>query len=221
MLISYSHSFIFFHVAKVAGTSIRHALDPYTIEPEYFKIKRPPKEIGGKSNKLYKMWDSVLSHATVKQTQKALPKEFNDFYKFAFVRNPWDWHVSMYHFILKDKENPRNEILCELGSFKNYLEWVLTEDKPYAKNATKLQKTMLIDENGQLAVNMLGQYENLNEDFNKITAQLGINASLPKLNDSRHLSYQDYYNDYTKKLVATHFAEDIDLFKYTFDGKNA
>jgi hypothetical protein len=219
MLISYRHSFIFFHVAKVAGTSIRHALDPYTVEPEYFKIKRPPKEINGRANKLYKMWDSVLSHATVMQTQKALPKEFNHFYKFAFVRNPWDWQVSMYHFILKEKENFSHEILCELGSFKNYLEWLLTEDKPYPKGATKLQKTMLIDKNGHIAVDKIGRFENLNADFNEITAHLGINASLPKLNHSLHRNYQDYYNDNTQKLVATYFEEDIDLFGYTFNGK--
>ncbi len=220
MFISYSHSFIFFHVAKVAGTSIRHALSPYTVEPDYFKIKRPPKEINGRTNKLYTMWDSVLSHATVRQTQQELPDEFDRFYKFAFVRNPWDWQVSMYHFLLKEKENPRYKMLCELGSFKNYLEWLPTEDKPYPKSATKLQKTMLIDDKGEIAVDKLGRFENLNEDFNQITLQLGIKASLPKLNNSNHRNYRDYYNDYTRKLVATHFAEDIDLFKYTFDGKN-
>lgn len=216
MLISYSRSFIFFHVAKVAGISIRQALEPYTQEPERFKIKRPQAEINGQPNRLYELWSSTLTHATVQQTQQALPKEFDQFYKFAFVRNPWDWQVSMYHFLLKETENPRYQTIKELGSFTRYLEWVIDTDKPFPKGATKLQKSMLVDKEGHIAVNNIGRFENLSEDFQRISDKLEITASLPKLNYSNHKKYQDYYNDYSKKLVAKHFAEDIDLFEYTF-----
>lgn len=216
MLISYSHSFIFFHVAKVAGISIRQALEPYTEDPERFKIKRPKPEINGVPNRLYELWSSTLTHATVQQTQQSLPDEFNNFYKFAFVRNPWDWQVSMYHFLLKETENPRYQTIKELGSFTRYLEWVVDTEKPFPKGATKLQKSMLVDGNGNVAVDEIFRFENLSEDFQKISGKLAIQASLPKLNYSNHKKYQDYYDDYSRKFVAKHFAEDIDLFKYTF-----
>ncbi len=216
MLISYTHSFIFFHVAKVAGISIRQALAPYTQEPEHFKVRRPPREIDGKPNVLYDIWSSTLTHATVRQTQKALPREFSQSYKFAFVRNPWDWQVSMYYFLLKETDNPRYETVESLGSFKNYLEWVVNEDKPFPKGATKLQKSMLVDEHGRIAVDEIGRFEHLAVDFQTITAKLGIRASLPRLNHSNHKSYQDYYDAHSKMLVAKYFAEDIDLFEYTF-----
>ena len=217
MLISNTHSFIFFHVAKVGGISIRHALSPYTQEPECFRINRPPREINNKPNPLYAIWDSALTHATVKQTQKALPEAFETYHKFAFVRNPWDWHVSMYHFLLNQPENRRFEMIKGFGGFKPYMEWVVTEDKPFPKGATKLQSTMLVDTNGNIAVDEIGRFENLSEDFNAITARLGIQASLPKLNYSTHKRYQDYYDDKTRKLVEQHFAQDIDLFKYHFN----
>ncbi len=216
MLISYTHSFMFFHVAKVAGISIRQALAPHVQEPEHFQINRPPREIGGKTNNLYEIWNSMLTHATVKQTKRSLPKEFNQSYKFAFVRNPWDWQVSMYHFLLKETENSRYETIKALGSFKKYLEWVADEDNPFPKGATKLQKSMLVDENGHIAVDEIGRYENLAEDFSRITTRLGINTSLPKLNNSHHKCYQDYYDADSKRLVAKHFSEDIDFFKYRF-----
>lgn len=216
MLISQTHSFIFFHVAKVAGISIRNTLAPYCEEPKHFKIPRPPKTINGKPNQLYEIWRSALTHATVQQSQAALPDEFDKAYKFAFVRNPWDWQVSMYHFLLKETENPRYEQIKALGSFKNYLEWVITEKRPFPKGATKLQKSMLVDKDGKLAVDEIGRFENLNNDFDKITKKLGIKASLPRLNFSEHKSYQDYYDSHSQKLVAQHFAEDIDLFNYTF-----
>ena len=217
MLISNTHSFIFFHVAKVGGISIRHALMPYTQEPERFKMRRPPKEINGKTNPLYAIWDSALTHATVQQTQKALPEEFETFYKFAFVRNPWDWHVSMYHFLLKQTENHRYDLITHFGSFRKYMEWVITENKPFPKGATKFQNTMLKDASGNIAVDEIGRFETLSEDFANISARLGIEASLPKLNYSQHKHYQNYYDTSTKKLVEKHFAEDIELFKYTFN----
>jgi len=216
MLISYSHSFIFFHVAKVAGISMRHELLQYAQEPERFNIRRPVQEINGVPNDLYLMWDSMLTHATVKQTQRALPDEFGKFYKFAFVRNPWDWQVSMYHFLLKEKQNPRYNTVSQLGSFKKYLEWVVEEKKPFPRGATKLQKMMLVDNSGRVAVDEIGRFETLAEDFRRITTKVGIEASLPKLNSSAHRNYQDYYDAYTKKLVENYFAEDIDLFGYTY-----
>jgi len=217
MLISYTHSFIFFHVAKVGGISIRHALNPYTQEPKRFKINRPAQIINGKFNPFYAIWESALTHATVAQTQKALPQEFDKFHKFAFVRNPWDWQVSMYHFLLNQKDNYNYEMIKEFGSFRKYMEWVVLEDKPFPKGATKLQKTMLIDSGGNLAIDKIGRFENLAEDFNNIMGSLNINATLAKLNTSKHKPYQIYYDTYTKKLVEKHFAEDIDLFKYTFN----
>lgn len=217
MLVSYSHSFIFFHVAKVAGTSIRHALEPYTSEPSHFRIKRPVKEINGRLNPLYEMWSSALTHATVKQTQQALPDEFERFFSFAFVRNPWDWQVSMYHFLLQETDNPRYTTVKQLGGFKQYLEWLVNEENPYPKGATKLQKSMLVDDKGRIVVDRIGRYENLAEDFQTITASIGLDTKLPIMNTSSHRNYRDYYDTYTQQLVAKHFAEDIDAFEYTFN----
>jgi len=217
MLVSYTHSFIFFHVAKVGGISIRHALAPYTQEPSRFKINCPPQKINNKPNPLYAIWKSALTHATVVQTQAALPQEFDKFHKFAFVRNPWDWQVSMYHFLLKQKNNQYYEKICQFNSFKEYMQWVVLEEKPFPKGATKHQKTMLIDKKGMIAVDEIGRFETFSEDFNKIMEKLGVHATLPKLNNSKHKPYQGYYDTYTKKLVEKNFAEDIDLFQYTFD----
>jgi len=218
MLISSTHSFIFFHVAKVAGVSIRDALTPYTQEPERFITKRPPQNINGQRNPLYDRWDSMLTHATVAQTQRALPEQFASFYKFAFVRNPWDWQVSMYHFVLKMQADLDAHTVAQLGSFERYLAWVVATDKPrpFPRGATKFQKAMLVDKSGQLGVDDIGRFETLSEDFNRFAAKIGIDVSLPNLNRSQHKRYHDYYDDHTKKLVAKHFAEDIDLFEYTF-----
>lgn len=219
MQISYSHKFIFFHVAKVAGLSIRDALNGCTAEPEKFKIKRPPQLSKGKPNPLYAIWEALLLHATAKDAKKHLPGNiFDDFYKFAFVRNPWDWHVSMYHFILKEKEHVHHEVVKSMGGFgEPYLQWVIDTKRPFARGATKFQKDMVTDADGNLIVDCIGRFETLATDFNRICQSLGVDASLPHLNGTSHRDYRSYYNDTTRQMVATYFKDDIDLFGYTFE----
>ena len=218
MLISYSHKFIFFHVTKAAGTSVKEALKDYAEEPDKFKIKRPPKERNGQPNKLYELWQSSLWHAKAKDVKREFPQEYNDFYKFAFVRNPWDWQVSYYHFILKETTHIRHELVKNMsGGFEEYLEWVIVTKNPFPKGATKLQKEIIVEQNGELNIDYLGRYETINEDFNHVCQVLNLQTSLPYLNQSKHRDYRGYYSDRTRKLVADNFQEDIELFGYSFD----
>ncbi|MEE4359287.1 MAG: sulfotransferase family 2 domain-containing protein [Desulfococcaceae bacterium] len=219
MLISYTHKFIFFHVAKAAGLSIREALRPYVQEPERFKIRRPPKMTDGKPNPIYEMWENTLLHAKAGDVRKELEKDIYDsFYKFAFVRNPWDWQVSMYHFILKDPIHVKHKLVTSMGGFEEFLEWVIASEKPYPRGASKFQKDVITDEQGNLIIDFAGRFENLAHDFAHVCRVIGIRASLPRINTTDHRDYRDYYNNNTKKMVAEHFREDIELFGYTFDG---
>ncbi|MBP0019135.1 MAG: sulfotransferase family 2 domain-containing protein [Cyanobacteria bacterium SBLK] len=220
MLISYTQKFIFFHVAKVAGTSMREALKEYAREPDKFRIARPPKMLEGKPNPLYEMWFSFLWHAKARDAEKYLPSEvYHDFYKFAFVRNPWDWQVSMYNFMIKEKiyEETRPWV-----TFEEYLDWVAITDRPYAKGATKLQKDIISDRNGKIMVDFIGRYENLAQDFQSVCDRLHIEAHLPHVNQSSRTKqdYRTYYNEKTKGIVADIFQEDIQLFGYDFDNEN-
>jgi len=218
MLISYTHKFIFFHVAKVAGLSIREALKDYVQEPEKFKIKRPAKMINGKPNPFYAIWDAFLTHIKAKDAKQELPEAiYNDFYKFAFVRNPWDWQVSMYYFILKETGHVKYELVKSMSGFAEYLEWVVETENPYAKGATKFQKDTITDDEGKIIVDFIGRYENLNHDFHYVCQSLNLEASLPIINKTIHRDYRSYYNPKTQKIVAEHFKADIELFGYTFD----
>lgn len=218
MLISHSHRFIFFHVAKTGGLSVRSALLPYTEEPDKFKIKRPPAQKAGRPNPFYAVWEALLLHATACDAQKELPEAlFKGYYKFAFVRNPWDWQVSMYHFILNEPTHVRHDLVAALGSFDRYLDWVVATPSPYPKGATKHQHETLVDSSGCLLVDHIGRYETLAPDFAQICRQLGLTAQLPHLNRSKHRNYQSYYNERSRQMVAEHFATDIHLFGYTFD----
>lgn len=219
MLISPSHRFIFIHVAKVAGLSVREALNPYAEEPEHFRIKRPDQLINGKPNLLYAMWKEALIHPTAVQIRKELGEPvFNSYFKFAFVRNPWDLQISMYHFILKETQHRHHQAVKAMANFANFLEWVMATPKPFAKGATKFQKDMLCDSNGQVLADFVGRYENLTDDFAYLCQRLNLKTQIPHLNQSQHRDYQSYYDAKTKQLVADYFKEDIELFGYEFEG---
>jgi hypothetical protein len=221
MLISYSHRFIFIHVGKSAGMSMRNALLPFCTEPEKFKIRRPPREKDGQPNPVYTMWETLLLHPKCSDVKRELPAEiFDSFYKFAFVRNPWDILVSLYHFMLSDPEIPRHDEVKALADFEAFVGWSIAEASPFPKGITKLQADMVTDRDGKLLIDDIGYYETLREDFTRICRHVGIDAELPHLNSSRHRDYRSYYNDRTRALVGEHFARDINLFGYTFDGRD-
>ncbi|MCX7096626.1 MAG: sulfotransferase family 2 domain-containing protein [Methylococcales bacterium] len=218
MLISYDRKFIFFHVAKVAGLSLREALAPYTTEPEKFKIRRPIKLIDGKLNPLYSIWESTVIHATALSTQKELGEaDFEQYFKFAFVRNPWDWQVSMYHFILKETAHAHHQRVKALAGFSDYVKWMIAEKKPFEKGATRYQKDMICNKQGEVIVDFVGRFENLADDFNYVSQYLGLEASIPYLNQSHHRPYQSYYDSETYELIAEHFKDDIALLGYEFE----
>jgi hypothetical protein len=111
----------------------------------------------------------------------------------------------------QSKKHFQHRLVNSMSGFEEYIEWRVIEDK-------HLQKDFVTDENGDILVDFIGRYERLNSDFNQICKKLNIQANLPHTNASVHRDYRTYYDEFTQKLVADHFAEDIDLFGYTFDG---
>jgi hypothetical protein len=94
------------------------------------------------------------------------------------------------------------------------------EAAPFPKGITKLQADMLTGADGTLLVDEIGRYETLRADFARICRHVGIEPLLPHLNRSHHRDYRTYYTERTRALVAEHFRKDIELFGYTFDGRD-
>ena len=220
MVLSYTHNFIFIHIVKTGGMSVRAALQPYSAEPERFVMRRPRKMAGDVVNPLYKVWETLLLHPKASDVKRELPPElFERCFKFAFVRNPWDLLVSMYHFILREPEGEKHNVVKALGSFDAFVEYAASTPEPFPKGSTKLQIEMITDAGGNLLVDFVGAYEDLEEDFKEVARMVGIRAELPHLNRSVHEDYRTYYNERTRAIVEEHFQPDIKRFGYSFDGR--
>lgn len=210
MLISKKHNFIFIHIYKNAGTSISTALKPFaqsrvfrTANYVLKKVKLPspffdPQPFHG--------------HVTASEIREKLGHElFDSCFSFAFVRNPWDWQVSLYKFMLKKEEHHQHELIKKLGSFEEYIKWRCDQE-------ALLQKKIIYSDEGEKLVNFVGRFETIEADFEKVCLEINVSASLPKLNVSNKNNepYQSFYTDTTRELVEQAFKPDIELFGYEF-----
>lgn len=203
MIISHKKRFIFIHIYKVAGTSVRNAFSPYAdITFRKYTLRRL----------LYvlRLANSPEEHITALELSERLPSNvFDGYFKFAFVRNPWDWQVSLYHYILSHPLHPQHRDIKRLSSFRSYIMWRI-------EHGVELQKSFVCGDDGRLLVDYVGRYETLEKDFEIICDRIGISASLPHKNPSNHKPYRSYYDSELAHMVAEHYRDDIEYFNYTF-----
>jgi hypothetical protein len=203
MLVSLAHKFIFIHIPKAAGTSMVHALR---------RFSRPslPRRILQGAGLAAPTVPPLPDHATALGARDALPPDlFAACFKFAVVRNPWAWQVSFFHYIRQHRKHWQYASVSRL-SFAEYLDWRIRSDK-------FLQKDFVTDESGNMLIDFVARFENLEEDAAQIFRKIGVDATLPHRNRSRHDDYRSYYDDRTRELVADHFRDDIEMFQYSFN----
>jgi hypothetical protein len=218
MLLSLKYNFLFVHIAKTGGTSIRNALwrykwtDPYRI-PQ-FLCSRLSAMAG------HKIGAKFPRHAKLIAAKEMLPSEvFERLFKFAFVRNPWDLQVSSYHHIRRE----RPQLITHIDSFEAFLRWKLDPARPpqyHADMSTELQSDYLIDLHGRRIVDFIGRYEFLAEDFEEACRRIGIRRpDLPHARKAvdRRKDYRSYYDDATAQWIADHYRQDIEAFGFRFD----
>jgi hypothetical protein len=213
LIISYSHRFIFIHIPRTAGTSIQTALAPYAHCVERHWMNRALELVGIRVNHFAPHpWKRFRGHVTAAQLRSHLPSEvFEDLFKFAFVRNPWDLMVSYYHYLLCEPRHHRHQQVRRIESFEAYVEYMVRRNRfPQTRYVTGAK--------GHLLVDFVGRFESLRADFGYVCRRLGLTLRLPHVNQSAHRDYRTYYSDRSAELVATHFRRDIERFGYTFDG---
>jgi hypothetical protein len=209
VILSSSKSFLFLHVYKVAGSSIRRGLLPYAnkriVAGQAVNSVLQQLRMPALKNPLYNY------HPRLRDVRDVLGgDEFEKLFKFTFVRNPWDWQVSLYHYALQSPRHPQYDLMKSMADFDAYLDWRVNED-------LKLQSDFVCDEDGKLLVDYLGHFETLNDDFKHVCEQVGIPYNLPFINQSKRRQYAEYYSDRGRELIEKAFAADIERFGYRFD----
>jgi hypothetical protein len=206
MLISDSHQFIFVHIRKAAGSSIRDTLEPLSLvkpEDNWSKIKSRFL----RTEKDYKKY-AFRQHDSITVAKRLMPPElFESYFKFAFVRNPWDRLVSEYEFIRRRPDHGRHSKVMKMG-FEKYIVY-------QSKRFDAHQINMLADKDGNLLMDFIGKFENLHDDWNRITEKLGIkNKELTHRKKAGIKDYDSYYTEESRALVSDLWKRDIEAFGY-------
>lgn len=187
---------IFIHIPKTAGYSVTHGL-----------------------------FNEVTGHSTWQRYYMTNPSKFRRYFKFAFVRNPWDRAVSSFHFLqaggmIEQDSKWAREHLHGL-SFSDFVRNWLNEDNVHTEVHFRPQHAFIADDTGRIMMDFVGRFETLAADFDTVAGRLGLDVTLPKGNSSAHEHYASYYDDETRAIVGRVYAKDIELFGYRFEGMTA
>ncbi|MEK7168070.1 MAG: sulfotransferase family 2 domain-containing protein [Patescibacteria group bacterium] len=210
MPISHKHKIIFIHIPKAGGSSIEKAFGLYGSNNKGDNAPDPNIFYGIENGK-------ALQHLTALEIKDKIPENiWNAYFKFSFVRNPFDRLVSEYSWRLeKLKKNKIPNI-----SFSEFLDQYLLpaingDNTDTLSDHFKLQTEFLFNQDA-LLVDFVGRLENFNEDFKTICQKIGVKIKLPHENKTRHQDCQRYYNDETKKIVSKIYQKDLEKFNYSF-----
>jgi len=209
MLISDSHKFIFIHIRKSAGGSIKDTLKPVSIVLN----KSRKAKIKSRFLKLETNYHEFAfrQHCSILKVKEVMPKAiFNDYFKFAFVRNPYTRLVSEYEYIKRHPDHGRHKKVNKMN-FREYIQY-------QSKRSDAHQIKMLADKKGELQMDFIGKYENLQEDWNYICSKLNIaSTELSHRKKAAKVNYADYYNDENRDVVSKLWKKDLEVFGYNYE----
>lgn len=198
--VNHESKVIFIHVPKTAGTPMQEK--PF---------------IGGSG------------HESIFEFKYMLPPEvFSSYFKFGFVRNPWDRLVSAYHFLVQMKEDHKLykydagwvRTLRQFASLNDFVKSFAFSVALHQGDHFPSQVSLLFDESGNLAVDFVGRFENLDQDWRYVCQRIGVeeNTELPRCNTSKHEHYSVYYDAEAREIVGRAYEADLRAFSYTWEG---
>jgi hypothetical protein len=233
MIVSHRHKFIFIKTQKTASSSMEVALSQILgpedivtpaaqefdslrsvgIGGQNFRLVGPdvPKipawrRILGRPERYYHPTVGYYEHMPAWRIARYLGEAtWRSYFKFAFERNPWDRQVSWYHYKMRNKPPARRLNFDEFNS------------DPRRARAGNWE---LYTIDGVVAVDFIGRYENLTEDFARTLDRLRLKDVLElnpiNVSDQRKVDYRSYYTDESRALIGKWYQQEIEHFGYSF-----
>lgn len=205
MYISRQRNFLFCHVSRTGGTSLSEHIKKHVKDAQHVH----------------------LQHLSMHEAKTILGSEFDTFFKFAMVRNPWERLVSWYALMALSNVsfNQNNAALNVLPDSPHWQRFDEFLEKAATQKVNKFrgdwldysQWQQLTDEEGNLLVDEIGRFENYAQDIQKFMLKIDVMQPFKEnVNGSKHLHYSEYYSDFGKELVAEVFHQDVINFGYQF-----
>lgn len=197
MIISHRHKFIFIKTKKTAGSSIEHYLYNYLGDTDILigsELDDTPS-INAVTKSRHKGWRWISQYYT---------SEWQNYFKFAVVRNPWDVLVSAFFYLQR-----WNRINNEITNFDQFIK---------LGNIATLNDWDNYSDNEGPVVDKILFYERLHEDLKTIPVPYNgeILTTFKKSDTRLNKNYREFYTAETKEKVYNIFRKTIDYFDYKF-----
>lgn len=205
-MISHQFKTIFVHIPKTAGQSVEsvfleaHGLDWDSRAPLLLRLNEDPANGPNRLAHLYADEYVRLGHVTQAQ--------FDEYFKFAIVRDPFDRIISEYRY------RPNRMT----GQFFQFVNRKFKDDFSDLARHMALQTRYLYDESGRLLVNKVVRFEKLAEELPEIFARtIGVRRPLPHVNKAgskrRSFGFEDM-SWFSRRAVRRRYAEDFRILGY-------
>ena len=226
MFLNRDPAYIYVHVMKTGGYALSHAFRPIA-EMMVFRERVETLPWPGRTQ--------LSVHSSAQSIRTAVGAEFWDqAATFGSVRNPWVLRLSMWFEMTKAEPN-RSRMLGLFGDFRGWVRWTAehaydwmeaTDEHAvlggYLALSHRTQTAYLSNEEGKFLVKDVLHQETLGQDLARWCARVGVaHHPLRRLNVSRkskHIigapSFEDFYDNETRDLVAQVYAEDFRRFGY-------
>ncbi len=189
---------IFLHVPKAAGSSVRAAI------------------FGGQSY-----------HIPARRYFAGDPSRFDAYYKFTFVRNPWERLYSAYQYLRAEHDAsmayPDHRwaalYLRRLPTFASFVDKLsdrrfLSQVRKYTHFRDQLD-WLTLPGSDEPSADFIGRFENMAVDFSVVAKRLGIAAELPQLrvrNDATRIA--SAYTPRMTSIIGDIYVRDCRAFGY-------
>lgn len=188
------HKAIFIHLPKTGGSSVA-------------------KQLGQPASR----------HVTVQEYRLANPKKFANFFKFAFVRNPFDRLLSSYAFLKAggmnhDDARFARRHVSPFETFEHFLtEGFTRSEETRAWIHFRTQTEFICDSDGRNLMDFTGRFEQLPQDYARVASRFGKPTDLPVTNRSDRGDYKAAYTDSMREIAERFYQSDLQTFGYSFD----
>jgi hypothetical protein len=200
VLISDSRKVAFVHIQKTGGSTVARLLranipDIYMVGERHEFAMRGVKEL----------------------------EDWDEYFKFAFVRNPWERLVSWYSMVTTFRKAGNELWQYVHDNCSNFEEFIhnCTDEVEIRKGVhysfAYNQLDYVTDEDGDLIVDFIGRFESFDKDVCKVFDRIGVEIeAVPHWNHSRHTHHSAFYTPETERIVRERFEKDIEYFGYEF-----
>jgi len=228
MIVCHEHRFIFVHLKRTSGRAITTALAPH-LSPEDIVTPVHRTSDDGRPAVPGRNCAGIGRHASAREIRARVGEQvWNDYFKFAIERNPWDKVLSRYWSYMKKEGHGYRDLVARFTGrdmgFEHWLRLRAWKGRLLGSKHYHLPNEfdLYTDERGELMLDYLGRLENRAEHLAEISERIGVPIETEvrvgtRTRRERERPYTEFFaKRWMRELVERVFERDLALLGYRF-----